>query len=234
METIKAYAYLRVSSKNQLQGHGFDRQLETIKAFCDGANYEIVDKFREQVSGTKNETERTEFSAMVNAILKNGVRTIIVESLDRLAREYRIQEQLLIYLAAKSIDLINASTGENVTSVISGHPMKKAMIQMQGIFAELDKSLLVKKLRNGRAKRKVKYGKCEGRKSYTEANPDLLQLIRKLRRKPRSSIKKRVTFDQVAERLNEVGYSATNGKPFTGNTVRGILHRQKKVIKTKK
>jgi len=219
---------------NQLQGHGFDRQLEIIESFCAGAGYVIDGVYKEQVSGTKDETERTEFSAMVNAILKNGVRTIVVESLDRLERKYRIQEQLLIYLAAKGIGLINASTGENVTSVISGHPMKKAMIQMQGIFAELDKSLLVKKLRNGRAKRKVKYGKCEGRKSYTEANPDLLQLIRKLRRKPRSSIKKKLTFDQVAERLNEAGHTATNGKPFTANTVRGILHRQKKVIKTKK
>jgi DNA invertase Pin-like site-specific DNA recombinase len=233
MSAIKAYAYLRVSGKNQLQGHGFDRQLETITAFCDGAGYEVDGVYKEQVSGTKDETERTEFSAMINSILKNGVRTIIVESMDRLAREYRIQEQLLIYLASKDITLIAANTGEDITRSISEDPMKKAMVQMQGIFAELDKSLLVKKLRNGRAKRKVKYGKCEGRKSYTEANPDLLQLIRKLRRKPRGSIKKRLTFDQVAERLNEAGYTATNGKPFTGNTVRGILHRQKNVIKTR-
>ena len=234
MDKTKAYAYLRVSGKGQLQCHGLDRQIEDIKKFCDKSGYEIADVFTEQVSGTKDETERAEFSAMVNAILRNGIRVIIVESLDRLAREYRIQEQLLIYLASKDITLIAANTEEDITSAITSDPMQKAMVQMQGIFAELDKSLLVKKLRNGRAKRREKYGKCEGRKSYAEANPDLLNLIRKLRRKPRSSIKKKLTFDQVAERLNEAGHTATNGKPFTGNTVRGILHRQKNVIKTKK
>jgi DNA invertase Pin-like site-specific DNA recombinase len=231
MNTTKAYAYLRVSGRSQLQGHGFDRQLEVITTFCKNAGYEIDGVYKEQVSGTKDETERTEFSAMVNAILKNGVRTIVVESLDRLARELRIQEQLVIYVAAKGITLISATTEQNITKAYNGDPMRRAMIQMQGIFAELEKSLLVKKLRKAREQVRVDQGKCEGRKSYTEANPDLLQLIRKLRRKPRSSIKKKLTFDQVAERLNEAGYSATNGKPFTGNTVRGILHRQKKVIK---
>ena len=234
MKKIKAYAYLRVSGKGQVQGHGFDRQLETIRKFCDSATFEIVDEFKEQVSGTKDETERTEFSAMVHEILRDGVSTIIVESLDRLAREYRIQEQLLIYLASKNITLIAANTGEDITSAITSDPMKKAMVQMQGIFAELDKSLLVKKLRKSRERIRKVQGKCEGRKGYAESNPELLGLIRKLRRKPRSSIMKRMTFDQVAERLNEDGKRAANGKPFTGNTVRGILHRQKNVIKTKR
>jgi DNA invertase Pin-like site-specific DNA recombinase len=78
---------------------------------------------------------------MVSEIMKDGVDTILVESLDRLAREYRIQEQLLIYLASKGINLISANTGENVTKAISEDPMKKALIQIQGVFAELDKSL---------------------------------------------------------------------------------------------
>jgi hypothetical protein len=36
-----------------------------------------------------------------------------------------------------------------------------------------------------------------------------------------------VTFDQVAAELNGQGFTAFNGKAFTGNTVKGILHRQK-------
>jgi DNA invertase Pin-like site-specific DNA recombinase len=231
MVKIKAYAYLRVSGKNQLQGHGFDRQLEAIERFCAGAGYAIDDVFKEQVSGTKDETERTEFSDMVTEILKNGVRTIIVESMDRLARELTIQQQLLIYLAAKNINLISASTGENVTHAAASDPMRKAMIQMQGVFAELEKNLLVKKLRNGRAKRREKDGKCEGRKSYAEANPGLLDFIRKLRCKPRSSVKKRMTFDQVAEKLNELGHTNAAGKIFTGNAVKGILFRHDKFNK---
>jgi len=226
---MKVYAYLRVSGKGQIVGNGFDRQLETIQAYCERVGDEIDSVFKEQVSGTKDETDRPEFKTMVSAIMRDGVDTIIVESLDRLAREYRIQEQLLIYLASKGINLISANTGENVTRAITADPMKKAMVQMQGIFAELDKSLTVKKLRKAREKIRKESGKCEGRKSYkeTEEGSEILREIRRLRRKRKGRVRR--TFNEIAEALNKQGYRAANVKPFTGNTVRGIYHRSKKL-----
>ena len=91
---MKVYAYLRVSGKGQLNGHGFDRQLDAVKAYCDKHGLEIDKVFKEQVSGTADETDRPEFSLMVTAILRDSVDTIIVESLDRLASFHRF-EQLL-------------------------------------------------------------------------------------------------------------------------------------------
>ncbi len=143
--TIKAFAYIRVSGRGQVKGSGFDRQTDVITGYAKKARIEIVDTYQERgVSGTKGETDRPAFQAMVNDILRDGVRTVIIESMDRLAREYRIQEHLLIYLASKDIALISANTGENITDAIKADPMKKALVQMQGIFAELDKSMLDK------------------------------------------------------------------------------------------
>jgi len=195
-----------------------------VKAFCKGSSYVIDGIYKEAVSGTKDEADRPEFKAMVSAIMRNGVDTIIVESLDRLAREYRIHEQMLIYLAAKGITLIAANTGENITKAISADPMKKAMIQMMGIFSELDKSLLVKKLRQARERVKQEIGKCEGRKSHLETNPELIKLIKRLRRKPRGA-KKRMTFAQVAETVNEQGHINDRGMPFTGDAIKMIMYR---------
>ena len=42
---------------------------------------------------------------------------------------------------------------------------------MQGIFSQLDKSLLVKKLRKAREQKRKETGKCEGRKGYIDLNP---------------------------------------------------------------
>jgi DNA invertase Pin-like site-specific DNA recombinase len=226
---MKAYAYLRVSGKGQVVGTGFDRQIEAIEGFCKKAGYEVDWIYREQVSGTKDETDRPEFKAMVAEILRNGINTVIVESLDRLAREYRIQEQLLIYLASKGINLISANTGENITEALAEDPMKKAMIQIQGIFAELDKSLTVKKLRTAREKIRKETGKCEGRKAYkeTEKGAEILREIRRLRRKRKGRAQR--TFNEIAVALNDQGYRAANGKLFTANTVRGIFHRSKKL-----
>ena len=86
------YAYCRVSGKKQIDGHGLERQLDSIRKFCRRQKLQILKTFNEQVSGTKDESERLEFSKMITDILSNGINTIVVESLDRLAREYRIQE----------------------------------------------------------------------------------------------------------------------------------------------
>ena len=69
-----AFAYCRVSGRKQIDGHGFDRQMEAIKKFCDQAGYRIVNFFKEQVSGTKDEIDRPEFSYMVTESLGNGCR----------------------------------------------------------------------------------------------------------------------------------------------------------------
>ncbi len=228
---MKVYAYLRVSGRGQIVGTGFDRQLQSIQAYCAKAGFEVDRVFSEQVSGTKGETDRPEFKVMIAEILRDGIDTVIVESLDRLARAYRIQEQLLIYLASKGISLISANTGENVTRAVTEDPMKKAMVQMQGIFAELDKSLTVKKLRTAREKIRKERGKCEGRKGYaeTERGAEILREIRRLRRRRKGHV--RSTFNEIAETLNGQGYTAANGKPFTAITVRGILHRYRKAKK---
>ena len=75
----------------------------------------VVRIFEEQgVSGTKDEMERPAFQEMVSEILANGIRTVVVEALDRFAREFRIQETLIIYLASKNIELLSPSSSGNI------------------------------------------------------------------------------------------------------------------------
>ena len=60
------------------------------------------------------------------------MKTVIVESMDRLARELRIQETLLIYPASKGVDLISARTEENITQAVKSDPLKKALVWFPG------------------------------------------------------------------------------------------------------
>ena len=223
----KAYGYLRVSGQGQVEGQGFDRQLEAVQGYAEGAGFEIVGVYHEEgISGTQGE-DRPAFREMIGEILRNGVRVVIVESLDRLAREYRIQEHLLIYLVSKGIDLISANTGENVTQAIQADPMKKALVQIQGIFSELDKSLLVRKLRKAREKVKAERGKCEGRKAYGEDSPEeqkVVQRIKLMRRKRRGG-HKGMSLQQIADKLNAEGIGTKTGKLWARATVKGVLDR---------
>jgi len=227
---IAAYAYTRVSGRGQLEGSGLERQQEEINRFAKESGYLIKQTFKEEgISGTTTETERPAFQQMVFSILRNGVNHIIVESLDRLARDLQVQLQLCTYIASKEITLICAGTGENITQAILNDPMRKAMVQIQGVFAELDKSLVVRKLKNGRIKARqdseartlAGKKKCEGRKSLRESSPDLLKEARKLYRKPPKG--KRRTLEEVGMALFEMGYQTSKGNPYAPAQVKRLI-----------
>lgn len=219
---IEAFAYLRVSSKGQVQGHGFHRQVETVNKFARENGYKVGDMFRDAFTGT--EAHRPEFNRMVASILSNGVRTILVESLDRLARDVMVQSLLLAKLAQHGITLINCVTGEDVTASMNEDPMRKALIQIQSVFSELEKSRLVAKLRRAREARKAASGKCEGRKAFGEktGEAEILALMRSLRRKRNG---KRLSFAKIAHELNRRSVSTRTGAKWQTTTVRNILSR---------
>ena len=227
---VKAFAYTRVSGKGQLEGSGLERQEEEINRFAKESGYLIKQTFKEEgISGTTTETERPAFQQMVFSILRNGVNHIIVESLDRLARDLQVQLQLCTYIASKEITLICAGTGENITQAILNDPMRKALVQIQGVFAELDKSLVVRKLKNGRIKARQDSEtrtlsgkkKCEGRKSLRETNPELLERTRQLYRKPRKG--RRRTLAEVGRILFEEGFSTAKGKAYAPAQIKRLL-----------
>lgn len=217
-----AFAYLRVSSKGQVRGHGFERQEETIQRFAGENGYTVSDTFRDAFTGT--EADRPEFNRMVATILGNGVRSILVESLDRLARDVMVQSLLLAKLAQHGITLINCVTGEDVTASMSEDPMRKALIQIQSVFSELEKSRLVSKLRRAREAKKEATGKCEGRKAFgeKEGESEALELMRSLRRKREG---KRMSFARIAEVLNERNIPTRTGARWHTTTVQNILSR---------
>lgn len=218
------YGYVRVSGAGQINGDGFDRQKDEINRYCRENDYELVKVYEERgVSGTKGEDDRPAFLEMVEAILSNGIHIIVVEGLDRLAREVRIQESLILYLAAKNITLISARTGENVTDAYMGDPMRKALVQIQAVFSELEKNLLVKKLRLSRERKRNAGKKCEGRKSVKEVSPETINLIKKLRRKDKYGHQK--TFQQIADVLNNDGIASISGKKWTMSNAYNVYYR---------
>ncbi len=93
-ELIKAVAYLRTSSAANV-GADKDsekRQRAAIEAFAWAAGYELVDSYYDEaVSGADQVTSRPGFTAMMERIAGNEVRTIIVETANRFARDLIVQ-----------------------------------------------------------------------------------------------------------------------------------------------
>jgi DNA invertase Pin-like site-specific DNA recombinase len=224
----KAYCYLRVSSQNQIDGYGFDRQEEAIRAYAIKTGYEVVGVFKEEgVSGAADETHRPAFEAMLTEILKDGVKTVLIERLDRLARDLLIQLTMLAFLERKGVELIDVGTGMNVIEAMKDDPMKKALIQIQASFAELEKSLIVRRLRAGREKARMERGKCEGAPGYGETDGEKRVVTRmKLMRRRKKGGFRGMTYQQVAETLNAEGIEAKRGGRWTKSQVYQVVNRK--------
>jgi DNA invertase Pin-like site-specific DNA recombinase len=219
----KIFGYIRVSGKGQVGGDGFPRQEKAIREYAKLNNLEIVQIFKEKgVSGTV--ADRPELAKLLISLEKNGhgIKTVIVENMTRLARDLMVQEAIVNDLKKQGFDLISVQDGSDL---LSNDPTRKLVRQVLGAIAEYDKQMIVLKLRVARERKRVSEGKCEGRKSYKEINPHIIQEIKTLRRKPRG-IKKKKTFNEIAEILNDRGNTTSSGKPFTAMNVHKILKRQ--------
>lgn len=210
---MKAFGYIRVSDISQVNGGGFDRQEKAIHKYAKANDIEVVDIFREKgVSGTLE--QRPALAQLLVSLENNGhgITCVIIEKLDRLARDLMIQEAIIRDFQSKGFELISTAEGADL---LANDPSRKLIRQVFGSIAEYEKSMLVLKLQAARQRQKAITGKCEGRKGYhdTEEGQAVLHRIKALRRKPK--YKRRLTWQQVADRLNEEGIHTLDGHTWT-------------------
>jgi len=164
----KAFTYLRVSGKGQISGDGFPRQRETVQKFAKSHQIEIAREFRDEgVSGTKDAFDRDGLTDLLVAIKANGVRTVLVERADRLARDLMVSEILLDEFRKLEVTVIEAESGLDLT-VHNQDPTRVLMRQMLAAISQWEKSCIVQKLRASRVRIRKTKGKCEGRKAFGE------------------------------------------------------------------
>jgi DNA invertase Pin-like site-specific DNA recombinase len=215
----KAFGYIRVSGKGQIKGDGFLRQEKAIHDYAQTKGIEIMKVYREKgVSGTL--ADRPALLELIFDLEKNGhgIKTVVVEKLDRLARDLMIQETIIQQFRENGVDLISCCEGPGL---LDNDPTRKLVRQLMGAIAEYEKTMLVEKLKVARKRKKEKTGSCEGRKPYREKAPETVERIKELRKKPKR--KRRKTYKEISEILNEEKIATLNGQPWNLQTVRNVL-----------
>jgi DNA invertase Pin-like site-specific DNA recombinase len=227
-ELIKAVAYLRTSSATNV-GADKDsekRQRAAIEAFAQAAGYELVGSYYDEaVSGADHVTSRPGFTAMMERIASNGVRTIIVETANRFARDLIVQETGYALLKEQGIDLIAADKPD---AFLDDTPTAILIRQVLGAVSQFEKAMVVTKLKGARDRKRIALAraakddrtirvKVEGRKSYDEANPEMVRLAKRLHRYPANG--KRRSLRGIASALAQAGFLTKTGKPYTAEAV---------------
>jgi len=214
---MKAFAYIRVSSQGQITGDGFDRQRKAITEYAAAAGVTIVDWFEERgVSGTTESADRPAWSAMMTRLHSNGTKAVIVERLDRLARDLMIQEMTISQLRRDGFELVSVAEPD----LMANDPGRVFMRQVMGAVAQLDKSNLVAKLAGARARKAARGEKAVGSYPFGHyaGEAETVELMKQLRADG-------LGFDRIAAELNRRGVQTRRGAKWGGNTINVILTR---------
>ena len=209
---VKAAGYLRTSSAANV-GADKDsekRQRAAIERFAKHEGFEVVAWFNDPaVSGADPIETRPGFSALLDRIENNGVRTVIVEDASRFARDLVAQELGVLMLIKRGMRVLTAS-GDDMTEATD--PSRIMMRQIAGSFAQYEKARLVRKLREARER----LGKLGGRKSYAQAKPETVARAKTLR-------KERKSWAQISVALFAEGHATGSGKPYVRSAVRAMV-----------
>lgn len=161
-----AVAYYRTSSATNVGADkdSLKRQQEAVVACALSRGVEIVDEYYDAaVSGADPIDTRPGFIAMLERVLSNGCRMIIVENASRFARDLIVQETGFAALTARGITLIAADSPD---SFVTDTPTAVMVRQILGAVSQFEKAMLVNKLRAARDRVRREKGYCEGNPSW--------------------------------------------------------------------
>jgi DNA invertase Pin-like site-specific DNA recombinase len=147
---MKAALYARVSTKN----HGQDVQVQTrdLEQFAEARGWQLIDSYLDTgFCGAKD--RRPELDRLMSDAHRRKFDVVVVWKFDRFARSVSHLLRALETFQALGIEFVSLTEGVDTST-----PMGKMVFTVLGAVAELERSLIVERvkagLRNARAKGK--------------------------------------------------------------------------------
>jgi DNA invertase Pin-like site-specific DNA recombinase len=144
----RAVIYTRISTGDQ---HA-ETQLYDLRELAKQRRYEIVHEYTDTISGAKS--KRPGLDQLLADARRHRFDIVLVAAFDRVARNVRHFLEVLDELSHLGIEFV--SLRENIDT---GGPLGRAMIVIVAAIAELEKSLIVERVRAG-----MRRAKLEGRR----------------------------------------------------------------------
>lgn len=150
---MKLVAYLRVSTDRQAEeGLGLDVQEQAIRKWAKAQGHRVVGWYRDEgVSGSNGIEDRDALPDALEAL--RDADGLVVYSLDRLARTLTTQEGILGHIWDAEARVFSVTDGGEILEDDPDDPMRTAMRQMRGVFSQLERAMISKRMREGRRRK---------------------------------------------------------------------------------
>ena len=152
MSSLRAALYLRVSSIDQHP----ETQLYDLQLLASQRGYEVVKQYTDRISGAK--ARRPALDQLLADARKRRFDVVVVWAFDRMARSVRHFLEVLDELTQLNIEFV--SHRENIDT---GGALGRAMIVIVGAFAELERNLIIERVKAGMRRARLE-GTVLGRK----------------------------------------------------------------------
>ena len=165
---MRVIGYLRVSTGRQVRdGYGLADQERQIRAWCKANGHRLVRLVTDKgLSGELEATERPGLLDVLKTVRGHEAEGVIMRDLDRIARTLTVQEAVLAKLWEADGHAFVTTSPDEVPQDDPDDPMRTAMRQMAGVFAQLERAMLAKRMRNGRAAKAKAGGYAYGGPPY--------------------------------------------------------------------
>jgi DNA invertase Pin-like site-specific DNA recombinase len=223
----RAVGYIRVSSQSQLDGYGLKAQEQDVRKCAKAHSLKLLAIFRDEgVSGSTEAMDRPGLADALARLEGREAEVLLVPRLDRLARKLTIQEAALAQAWKHGGRVIACDQGE-VERDEPDDPVRTAMRQMMGVFAQLERGMVVARLRRGRQAKKDAGGYAFGRPPYgfrassgalvsVPEEQSIIDEAERLREAGQS-------YRQIAARLDAEGHRPRSGGVWHPTTVARIV-----------
>ena len=148
----RAALYLRVSTLDQHP----ETQLYDLRQMAVQRDYEIVHEYTDRISGTK--ARRPGLDEMMQDARRRRFDVVLVWASDRLARSVKHFLEVLDELNHLNVEFVSFRE-----QIDTGGPLGRAIIVIVGAVAELERNLIVERVRAGMRRAKLE-GRHIGRK----------------------------------------------------------------------
>jgi DNA invertase Pin-like site-specific DNA recombinase len=159
----RAALYMRVSTVDQHP----ETQLHDLRAMAEHRGYEIVEEYTDRVSGAK--AKRPGLDQMLRDARRNRFQVVLVWASDRIARSVKHFLDVLDELNRMNVEFISFRE-----QIDTGGPLGRAVVVIIGAIAELERSLIVERVRAGMRRAKLE-GRHIGRKPLELDRPAILK-----------------------------------------------------------
>ena len=148
----RASLYMRVSSVDQHP----ETQLHDLRQLAAQRGFEIIQEYTDRISGAK--ARRPGLDLMMAEARRGRFDVVLVWASDRIARSVKHFLEVLDELNRLGIEFVSFRE-----QIDTGGPLGRAVVVIIGAIAELERSLIVERVRVGRRRAKLE-GRHIGRK----------------------------------------------------------------------